>query len=196
MLEIPSVASEWRKQKIKKIYQSIPYGRGDHLSNGLLAYAETQPSAVEKIAKYFTWRRHVFYDLGSGRGNVVIQAALTHRLKKTVGIELVKESHEDALKALKIAHSTKDLSNKEDVRFENKDFRNVNISDGDVIYIVATAFDEVTMKNIESKMTTLKKGSIVIIVDQEIKSDKFKKIGTDSYDLDSYDGVANIFEKI
>lgn len=42
----------------------------------------------------------VFYDLGGGRGNVVLQVALTTPVKKNVSIELSKTRHEEAVRAL------------------------------------------------------------------------------------------------
>ncbi len=184
-----------RPKTINRIYEGIPYANERNYTDLSLAGGETNPESVEKILKYFTPRRHNFYDLGSGRGKVVIQAAFSNRIKKVVGIEIIKERNELALKALDRAKSNEIDIPKIDLQFINDSFFNIDFSDADIIYTVATAFDDQMMKELELRFAKLKESSVIIVVDKELDIKRFKLIATDKYKMDYGNGDVFVYEK-
>ena len=81
---------------IRRLYRGIdgyavPAAERRRLSRqrGSLTYGELTPAGVRKLLDYLRLTdRDVFYDLGSGTGKVVLQAAMSVPLKKCVGIEI------------------------------------------------------------------------------------------------------------
>jgi hypothetical protein len=75
---------------------------------------------------HFNNPKGVFYDLGSGYGDLCIQAAKSSKIDKSIGIELHKQRYRVASEKLKDL----DLPN---VSFINSDFRKSDLSDATII---------------------------------------------------------------
>ena len=83
---------------------------------------------LETFSEYFNNPKGVFYDLGSGNGNLSIYIASKTPLKKVCGIELHTERYntsKENSKDLKLDH----------LSFIESDFTKCDLSDATVIYI-------------------------------------------------------------
>lgn len=83
---------------------------------------------LETFSEYFNNPKGVFYDLGSGNGNLSIYIASKTPLKKVCGIELHTERYntsKENSKDLKLDH----------LSFIEADFTEANLSDATIIYI-------------------------------------------------------------
>lgn len=168
-------ASGRRSRIIKEIYERIPKKTERNYTDLSLAGGRTKPESVEKILEYLTPRRKNFYDLGSGQGEVVIQAGFANKGVNAVGIEIVEERYRDALEALKLARSDKfKMPSNAEIHFINDSFLNVDFSDADVVYASALAFDDEIMGKLESRFMKLKDDAIIIVVDKELSRRNFE----------------------
>ncbi|MEK6528317.1 MAG: hypothetical protein AABZ36_05510 [Nitrospirota bacterium] len=94
-----------------------------------MALDEDQIKKIFKIAKLK--QSDVFYDLGSGNGEIVRQAITLHNVKKAVGIE------EDYLRFLGSVIDTTSLMTKKEqsrIEFIREDFEKNNFSEATVVY--------------------------------------------------------------
>lgn len=79
---------------------SLPESREVRRKKSLL-YGETPFKTAGTLLEKFTRPTDkIFYDLGSGMGNVVIRAALSEKFTKVTGIEIVGERYTLSLEAL------------------------------------------------------------------------------------------------
>lgn len=179
MLE--SLGSRWRRQKIEKIYERVPFRREKNYTDLSLAGGETKPRSVEKILEYLTPRLTKLYDLGSGRGEVVIQAGFANKGIKSFGIEIMQERHEAAKEALRIARSKEfDMPKNSQVTLINNSFLKVDFFDADVVYVSALAFSDETMQELEKRFMKLRDSSIIIVVHKKLSSRNFELIKEDN----------------
>jgi len=84
-------------------------------------------SLIKQFQEYFDDPNAVFYDLGSGKGDMVIYIASNTNVKKACGIELHTERCNEAKEKLNAV----DLNN---VSFINENFLDSDISDATIIY--------------------------------------------------------------
>lgn len=117
-------------------------------SKGSPVYGEINHQALNKLLDYLKLGpKDVFYDLGSGVGKVIIQTALTTRVKLAVGIELSGTRHDSAKQALDRAIEMHPML-KNRVRFLQKDLLTVDLKPATVIYTCSTAFSESFMNKL------------------------------------------------
>jgi len=103
-------------------------------------YGEITPGAVARLLEYLQLGpEDALYDLGSGVGKVVVQAAMTHELRAAVGVELVERRFTMAQEALRRARGRGFLKTK-DVRFLRGDFMRADLNGATVVYTCSTAF--------------------------------------------------------
>ena len=107
-----------------------------------LTYGEIDPKSLYRALASLKLRRDDnFVDLGSGSGKVVLQAALQSNCKKVVGVEVVGDRHEDAMRA----HANLMLTMPEVARritLIKDNFLNVDLSKTTVIYMANKVFQE------------------------------------------------------
>jgi predicted RNA methylase len=185
-------------EKVAQIYHGLdPYGLPEPKRAGVnrsLLYGETLVKSVDVLLeKYIRPDDKVFYDLGSGKGNVVIQAALSGKFKKTIGIELVQERHAMSVEALKRGQPF--IPPETEVRFINGDFLSTDFSDGDIIYITATAFSKKLIKNLQMRLNNLKPGTRLIITDKQLDQKQFSLIDKVNLPMDYAESDFYIYEK-
>ena len=77
----------------------------------------------------------VFYDLGSGRGTLVLHTQLMHRLQKCVGVELSAERHSMASRALQALRQQQPQSAAA-VTFLHADIRECDLSDATCCFLM------------------------------------------------------------
>jgi len=172
---------------------SLPESREVRRKRSLL-FGETPAKTVDTLLeKYVRPTDKVFYDLGSGVGNVVIQAALSGRFNKTVGVEVVSERYEMSQEALKRAQPL--LSNDVGTCFVNGDFLSYDFSDADVIYVYATAYSNRLLKDLQSRLITVKPKTRIIIADKQLDKKRFSLVDQVNLSMSSVDADIYIYEK-
>ena len=102
----------------------------------------------------------VFVDLGSGNGNIVIDAMRNYTdLYKSIGIELSEDRHNVAMKNLDNFKNEKKLLHK-NIHFFNEDILDSkwNYIDFDIIYISNLCFSDEINKRLSEKINNECKG--------------------------------------
>lgn len=121
----------------------------------------------------------VFYDLGSGAGDVIFMADYCYPFSKCYGVELLDslynlstEKRERFVKQANALQPEKTISS----QFILGDFLQVDFSDADIIFINATAFKGATWDNLSKLLKLLKPGARIIVTSLELKTPEFKMI--------------------
>lgn len=119
-------------------------------------YGELTEKGLVNLLNEVNTKGKIFYDLGSGKGNVLKYAAKNFdSLKQIVGIEIIKERHEQALLNTKPYPK---ISLYNDSFFSNK----YNYNDADIIYISNLCFSKEMNKKLNKKISEeVKPGSII-----------------------------------
>jgi SAM-dependent methyltransferase len=120
----------------------------------------------------------VFYDLGSGTGNVLAGLALMNVFEKCKGIELLGGLYAKSVENLKkLRQIDEEAANK--IEVFNDSFLNHDFSDADVIYANHPTKDAAIQTALEEKFQNLKEGAIVIYVIHSLENRKnFRFLGT------------------
>jgi len=185
-------------ERVIQIYKGLdpyqlPESRDVRRKRSLL-YGETPAKTVDTLMeRYIRPTDKVFYDLGSGVGNVVIQAALSGKFKKTVGVEVVQERHTMSIEALKRGQTF--LPSDTEVKFINGDFLSTDFSDADVIYITATAYSKKLLKDLQSRLTPLKPGARIIITDKQLDHRQFSLVDKINLPMSYADADIYVYER-
>lgn len=185
-------------ETVARIYQGLdpyrlPESRDVRRKRSLL-YGETPSKTVNiLLEKYVRPTDKILYDLGSGKGNVVIQAALSGKFKKAVGVEVVQERHEMSLEALKRGQTF--LPSDTEVKFINGDFLSSDFSDADVIYITATAYSKKLLKDLQSRLITIKLGTRIVITDKQLNPRQFYLVDKINLPMSYADADIYVYEK-
>lgn len=134
-------------------------------------YVPTKFSRIKKLLKLIPLKNKVFYELGSGDGRVVIEAAKLGA--KAYGVE---QSYLRVLYSrFKALGQNANFTAKQEVYFIHGDIFKQNLSDADVVFIFLLPKG---VERLETKLKKeLKKGSLVITQTFHFKNWKpFKKI--------------------
>jgi hypothetical protein len=90
--------------KLKKIYPKCSYdisNNHDKYENANITYGEMNYEGMDKLKHYFKKNKKTynnFIDIGSGRGKLCFYMINEPRIKTVIGVEIVKERHDDAIK--------------------------------------------------------------------------------------------------
>lgn len=139
-------------------------------------YGEIQFLSFYKILDKVKPKVHEkFYDLGCGGGKAVFSAALFFDLSQSVGIELLPRLCDVAQQQLKKAQQNAvSLPAVSRIQFINDDFLQYDFSDGDIIFINATALSDSIWSKLCAKLLKLKPGSRVIVTTKTIPHRAFE----------------------
>lgn len=111
-------------------------------------YGELTVSGVDTILKNINTNDKIFYDLGSGIGNVVLNACKRFSsLKKCIGVEFSEERTEIANTQLR-----KNKRLKEKVEFIQGDLFNISLRNANIIYISNLCFSDAINRKIGEKL--------------------------------------------
>eukprot|EP00943_MAST-04B_sp_MAST-4B-sp1_P000187 g187.t1 len=142
-------------------------------------YGEISPSSVANILNTLFDAKQdydrVMYDLGSGLGRVILQSALSSKIKKLVGVELSRTRYEPSCNALKNMtthystekcreeHKTEEQNLlQQKISFVNGDILRYDITDGTLIYLCATTWPYSLIQALQGKFTKLKPNSLIV----------------------------------
>lgn len=184
------------KDELKKLYPACKFDkdRNTNYEKANITYGEMNYEGFDKLLEYLKNDVNVFIDIGSGRGKLCLYSAGFPFIKKSIGIELVKERHNDAVflksKLEKYPESTK-------VKFINDYVENVNLSqfksDKILIWISNLCMAEsVTNTIFESIANNLPNGTIIGCSKAPKESSKYVKV-TDLKIPMSWSDDSNIF---
>ncbi len=143
----------------------------------------------------------IFYDLGSGTGKAVIAAALLGSFSQVLGIELLPELYTEAKKVLlKFNKNVRPQLHPESrsvvVDYIHNDLFDHDWSNGDVVFMQTTCFNENLMKRLEEQAEWLKPGSMVITLSKYLRSPSFKIIMNKKYPMGWGEATVFIHKKI
>ena len=129
-------------------------------------YGEIMPAAGEQLlAALRLGREDVLYDLGSGVGKFVLQAAMGRPLRKVVGVELAPSRHDIARGVLGRARR-QGLIKARQVGLRCEDAMQTYLADATVIYTCSTAFPLGFMDRLARRLATLREGLTVEELDE------------------------------
>lgn len=127
-------------------------------------YGEIMPAATERLLDYLDLGpKDVLYDLGSGLGKFVLQAAMSRPLARCVGIELASSRARIAARILYEA-KREGLIRAKEVRLEEGNFMAYDLSDATAIYTCSTAFPSPLVDRMVLRLATLKTGLMLASV--------------------------------
>ena len=134
----------------------------------LVLYGETLFSTVREMmfhewVKQYTAKAKVFYDLGSGIGNVAISCSLLGLFEEINGIEFMKPLYEKSLENKKIL-SKLSIGLVKKINFINESFLNYDFTNADVIFANHPTKDKEIQAYLDTQFQLLKKDAIVIYV--------------------------------
>ena len=166
-----------------------------------IMYGETLFSTVREIMfhdwiKKYTQNAKVFYDLGSGIGNVAIACSLLGLFEKINGIEFIQPLHAQAVENRRnLAKVSIGLVKK--LNFINESFVNCNFTDADVIFANHPTKDKEVQGYLDSQFHLLKKDSIVIYVIRYLDNDKnFQHIGSQRMQFSWGEPTVHFYRKL
>ncbi len=113
-------------------------------------YGELTLKGLKTIMKNINTKDKIFADLGSGAGNVIINAITYYpSLKAGIGIEFSTHRHKIAL------HNKQKIKNKEinkKIKFYNNDFLRKSFKNFDIIYISNLCFNDYLNSKLADKL--------------------------------------------
>jgi SAM-dependent methyltransferase len=178
------------KQKLGK-YDS-------HLTYGEISW----DSFLDIIAEVQYLNDHkIFYDLGSGTGKAVIAAALLGNFSHVLGVELLPELYKEAKKVLlkfnkNVRPNLHPANQKVVVDYIHNDLFDHDWSNGDVVFMQTTCFNENLMERLEEQAESLKPGSMVITLSKYLRSPSFKIVTQKKYPFGWGEATVFIHKKI
>ncbi|GIW65612.1 MAG: methyltransferase [Candidatus Parcubacteria bacterium] len=160
-------------------------------------YGEIIPEGFcEILEKAHADKYSIFYDLGSGTGKAVILAKLIFDVKKSIGIEYL----ESLIEASQLAYSRfKDIFNLKDensIEFIKGDIFDNDFSDGDLVFVNSTCFNDEQLERIVNMSLELKKGSRLIILTKKINDNSnFEMINEGLYPFSWGSATVRIYQR-
>ena len=120
-------------------------------------YGEIRPAAAVRLFEYLDLGpQDVFFDLGSGAGKVVLQAALSTDVGKAIGVEMSKSRHQLAQSVLRAAR--KEGLDVSACRFRNADLMRTSLKGATVIYSCDVAFSDEFLMRMAGRVARLDPG--------------------------------------
>jgi hypothetical protein len=172
--------------ELKKLY---PASKHDNISlhnkyNGhKITYGEMDYDGFDDVIKYLSFTNSIsfdcFIDIGSGRGKICIYASSLPSIKQSIGIELVKERHDDAIE---LKSKLKDYSEVLKVNLINDnifnyDFKQLN-SSKTLIWLSNLIFEQKTTDDIFRKILNESQNETFIICSRQhtLNDNRIKEI--------------------
>ena len=131
-------------------------------------YGEIRPAALARLLDDLDLGpKDVLYDLGSGIGKVVVQAAMSVRVRRIVGVELVASRHAIAERILARARDRELLLTRR-AEVHCADFMRADLSDATVVYTCSTAFSDAFMRAVARRLARVGRPGLVLVTTQDL----------------------------
>lgn len=161
------------RQSLEKIYKDCSYERAkdaslnervlNNMHQDSLVYGEVEYESFIHILRWIPVQRGgTFYDLGSGSGRAVFTARLMHDFEMCTGVELLPELHELANEVKSVYHETTTKLSFDAVSFHCQDILKYDWSDGAVVFVHSTCFEDDLLQPLFIKAKQLRPGSYFI----------------------------------
>lgn len=148
-------------------------------------------------------RGGIFYDLGSGVGKAVVAAACLYNFDVCCGIELLEELHKGAkeVQAIYDSKGKNELERAYDtvVEMRQGDMLDKEVkswSDGDVVFMNSTCYDDKLMTKLAHLAVEMKRGSFVITLSKKLPSKDFQICEYEMHDMSWGTATVYIQQKI
>jgi|TARA_Y100000813_G_C24145208_1_gene344431 hypothetical protein len=161
-----------------------------------LTYGYIKNSCIDDIIKKLEINNNdVFYDLGSGIGNVCFKISYSTNAK-SIGYELVESRHEVATNINNELSLSENMKDK--VKLFNDDFTKLKdgIDDATIIFTDSIMFSDSLLKQIENMAYSSPNLRYLISMKKLPKSDKFELLETASCEASWSTSQINIYKKI
>lgn len=170
-------------EELKKLYPTTQFDKDRSIDYGAhkITYGELSYEGLEDILIHFNYNFDTFIDIGSGRGKLCLYASGFNPINKSIGIELVKERHDDAIS---LKDKLKRFNNIQKVEFYNGDIFKMNMdsfikpNSKAVIWISNLCFDEEFNEKLFDKLIKeLPKGVIISCSKKPKEHNSLENIG-------------------
>ena len=171
-------------RELKKLYSSLKYddtNLNDKYKGHNITYDEMDYNGFDDVIDYLSKHSFdCFIDIGSGRGKICIYAGKIPSIKQSIGIELVKERHDDANKLKTELNHHPEVSK---VNLINDDIFNYDLkklnSSKTLVWLSNLVFEQKTTNDIFTKILNESKNDTVIVCSKPhtLNNDRIKKIG-------------------
>jgi len=131
--------------------------------HGEMIYGEITFTALTTLLSVLgASRQDHFFDLGSGTGKAVLQAALQHRVASSTGVELVHERHAVAQRALRLLHAPQgSTTTAVNVSFHHRSMLETDLSFASIVYVNSLALAAGTLSRLGEKLREVPRGAFV-----------------------------------
>lgn len=120
-----------------------------------------------------------FYDLGSGSGVPVFQASMLHYFDQCKGVEMLQGLHNISVAGKSYYDQNLKPEYKTEVGFYHGsllDLETMNWTDGDIVFVNSTCFDESLLLSIEKIALRMKEGSYIVVLSKQFSEPCFKVV--------------------
>ncbi|MDR1425682.1 MAG: hypothetical protein LBI70_01660 [Rickettsiales bacterium] len=125
---------------------------------------------LEPTKSYLAGRK-IFYDLGSGVGNILIGSYLIGNFEKYIGIELLDSLYNLSLEARKNLCAI-DKKAENSLFFKHGNILDFNIGDGDVLFFCCPNREQKIMQEMEKKFLDTKRGALIFSLIHAFEDDR------------------------
>lgn len=158
-------------------------------------YGEATPEVLDDIFKEFEFENGNFYDLGSGKGQLILSASILRNLSKCVGIELLSNMHNVAIKKQAILEAFIEEPERAKIQFINGSFLEEDFSDADLIFASLPSRADDFFDKLEKRFEELKSGTKIVIIIGLLKTDTVEKIKSKKYTFSWGESTAHFYVK-
>lgn len=168
--------------KLLTLYPSCKFDNNivDNYTDHTITYGEMDYDGLDSLVNFLDTEFTSFIDIGSGRGKLCIYMLKYPSIIKSLGVEVVKERHDDAIE---LKNKLNEFSGVNSVEFINDDFMTVNLSSFNnttpLIWLSNLCFTDDITNNIYNKVINEMPSGTIICSSKNptISSDKLNELG-------------------
>jgi SAM-dependent methyltransferase len=183
--------------ELLKLYPVCKYdgSLNNKYENHKITYGEMDYEGIDSLIKFLNKSFSSFIDIGSGRGKLCIYLLKYPSINKSIGIELVKERHDDAIE---LKNKLKHFDQINNVKFINNNFLDIKLKELDLsdtlIWFSNLCFNQDTTNNIYNKVINdLPSGTIICSSkNPTLNLDKLESLGETSIKM-SWNSASTVY---
>lgn len=175
--------------------------RNLNVDSGKFLYGEMPFKTWVKIIEQVSPKKDaVFFDLGSGIGQVVMQSHILFNFHKSIGVELLEGLHNQAIATKNIFEKIVQPQIKNHVKnrellFLNQNIFDVDVSEADLILLNYPLKGEENFRLLEEKLLKeLKPKTKIVATIRSLHNSRFKNIGVKSHRFSWGESTAYLYE--